>query len=96
MQACGGFGFPSLSRDSRKQGKFGVDAAAQSEALYSSMRKLWKAADAPKLPKHFLNRIRHTTEEATLGCGHARFGTSLSWNCLKKQVRKEDFKGIEP
>jgi hypothetical protein len=53
MSACVGFGFPSLSRDSKKQGKLGSDAGAPRAALYSSMRKRGKPADGLRSPKRF-------------------------------------------
>ena len=50
---------PAL-RDSKKQGKLGLDAGAPTVALYFCMRKVGKPADGPRSPQHFSNRIQHT------------------------------------
>jgi hypothetical protein len=58
MLARGEFGFPSLSRDSQKQGKSGPDVPAPREARYSCMRERGNGADEPESPPRFANQIR--------------------------------------
>ena len=57
MSTQGEFRFPR-KRDLKKQGKFGSDAPATREALYSCMRKHGNGANEPKSPTPFSNEIR--------------------------------------
>jgi len=66
MQAWGEFGFPSLSRDSKKQGQSGSDEPAPYEALYSCMREGGNGPDEPESPPPFSNQIRATLGEGII------------------------------
>ena len=52
------FGFQSLSRDSKKQGKLGPNVGARREVLYSCMHEWRKPTGGPRAPPLFANRVR--------------------------------------